>query len=290
MGIDWSRVKVKRKKGRAQLSRLIEQQAIAFQSMWGWGCEAYTDGVWYELCERLHIEVYRGASEALRESFVFPEWDDDRSCATDVPDLVPCLRTYPITRNPIFPPLWCMRANRTFLPDQLGAQLAEWRSWAEQVADGKQDDYIRELHMYVTSDFMRNHWSYLRAIVIKSLTRRANWSKKPALVEVRERILRLPEPTVSKVRIEPTEERPWNVDEFDAPQYASLFRDLRTLIELTRAWDSNVPRDFKLRYYEDYYSLTLDEFRNRARDSWLQEFFEWADRCVQHGFGLFLDF
>jgi hypothetical protein len=36
--------------------------------------------------------------------------------------------------------------------------------------------------------------------------------------------------------------------------------------------------------------LTLDEFRHHARDSWLQEFFEWATQCVQRELGLYLDY
>jgi hypothetical protein len=31
------------------------------------------------------------------------------------------------------------------------------------------------------------------------------------------------------------------------------------------------------------------EFRNQARDDWLQQFFQSADRCLSYGFGLYLD-
>ena len=60
--------------------------------------------------------------------------------------------------------------------------------------------------------------------------------------------------------------------------------------QMTRARDSNVRENMKLRYYEDYYHFTLDEFRHHPRDSWLQKFFEWATRCVQRGFGIYLDY
>jgi hypothetical protein len=206
----------------------------------------------------------------------------------DIPDLSPCWRVYPITHNPIFPPLWRLRAHRTFLPDQLEAQLAEWKDWARQVANGGHEEYVRELHLHVTSDFMRHHWSSLRAAAIASLCPTGSWATKPTLVDVRERIVRLPEPTVSRVRIEPSEKPSLRRDEFEA-QYAVVFEEVKTLIELTRAWDSNVRQNEKLRYYEDYYHLTLGEFRHYG-DSWLQEFFGWATRCVQRGFGLYLDY
>lgn len=198
------------------------------------------------------------------------------------------IRSRPIP-NPIFPPLWRLRAHRSFLPDQFEAQLNKWKNWAEQVADARHEEYVRELHLYVTSDFMRHHWSSLRAAAIASFGRTASWTKKPALVGVRERIVGLPEPGVSKVRIEPSEQPSLAQDEFGA-QYAAAFRGVLLLIELTRAWDSNVPENEKLRYYEDCYHLSLDDFSNHACGSCLQGFFEWATRCVQYRYGLYLDY
>lgn len=288
MGIDWFRVGVRRETDPAQLGRLMEQQALAFQSIGTWNSKACTDRVRDALCHRLHFETYLAASDSVRGLLEFPGWDDERQRATDLPDLVPCWRVYPITYNPTFPPLWRMRAHRTFLPDQLRAQLLVWKAWAAQVANGEHDAYLRELHLHETSDFMRHHWSFLRAAATESLTRTASWAHKPALVEVRERVLRLPEPTVSSVPIEPTEKRSVKPEEFDA-HYAAVFEEARTLIALTRAWDANVRGNRKLRYYEGYYHLTLDGFRARARDPWLQEFFAWATRCVQQGFGFYLD-
>jgi hypothetical protein len=94
---------------------------------------------------------------------------------------------------------------------------------------------------------------------------------------------------MSRVRIEPSERPSLRQDEFEA-QYAAAFEGVKSLIELTRAWDSNVRGNKKLRYCEDNYHLTLDEFRHHARDSWLQEFFKWATQCVQRRFGLYLDY
>src|SRR5262250_3534397 len=55
------------------------------------------------------------------------------------------------------------------LPEEVGittgvpqVQLPEWKDWAGQVANGGHEEYVRELHLYVTSDFMRYHWSCLR--------------------------------------------------------------------------------------------------------------------------------
>lgn len=286
MGVDWFRVQVKQPANHPELCRLIEQQAIAFQSVWTWHSDSWTDQVRDDLCRRLHFETGRAAAAALRGLLEFPEWTGGRP---DVAGLSPCWRVYPITTNPIFPPLWRLRAHRSFLPDQFEAQLNKWKNWAEQVADARHEEYVRELHLYVTSDFMRHHWSSLRAAAIASFGRTASWTKKPALVGVRERIVGLPEPGVSKVRIEPSEQPSLAQDEFGA-QYAAAFRGVLLLIELTRAWDSNVPENEKLRYYEDCYHLSLDDFSNHACGSCLQGFFEWATRCVQYRYGLYLDY
>ncbi|MCX7593235.1 MAG: hypothetical protein N2235_05645 [Fischerella sp.] len=37
MGVNWFRVRIKSDVDRSLLEKLIEKQAIAFQSMWGWG-------------------------------------------------------------------------------------------------------------------------------------------------------------------------------------------------------------------------------------------------------------
>src|SRR5689334_20298536 len=121
MGVDWVRAYVPRTSELAELERLVEQQALAYQSMWGWyshACSDY-DSVTRTLRERLHKTAYLTASDSLRERLTFPEWDDARGCSRDIPELAFCWRVYPITHNPTYPPLWRLRAHRTFLPDQL---------------------------------------------------------------------------------------------------------------------------------------------------------------------------
>lgn len=288
MGIDWERMRVKPGTDRALLERLIEQQAVAAQTLWGWNSHADTDSVRSGLLEEIHAENYGAASRGLRELLELPEWDDEQQCAKDIPDLDPCWRVYPITYYPIFPPLWRVRAHRTFLPEELGPQLAQWKSWAEGVARGEHDDYLRELHLYETSDWLRYHWSVLRENAVASLNRPTTWAKKPALVEVRELILRLPEPHVHDVRIDPAREPPER-DRFDA-DYRVAFEQVTRLLELNRAWNDHALLDWRVKYGPECYSLTLDAFRAHASDPWLQEFFQWAERCESLGFGLFFDY
>lgn len=291
MGVDWVRAYIPQDSASVQLERLVEQQAVAFQSMWGWWSQACADynAVRRALNERLHLTGYRAASDSLRKLLTIPEWDDARNCPTDLPELEACWRVYPITHNPIFPPLWRLRANRTLLPDQLGLQILEWRRWIEQAAGGEHDDYLRELHLFNTSDFMHYHWSYLRGNATASLSEAHRWAKNPDLAEVRDSILRLPEPIVMAARVDPSDEASADRDGLVAC-CQELFDDLAVLLDLTRAWNSIVQGNWKLPDYEDDYDLTLDAFKEMTRDPWLLDFLRWAEDCSGRGFALFLEY
>lgn len=81
MGVDWSRATMKSAAPSAGLEDLVERQALAFQSMWGWHSHACSDhdAVQHALRKRLHFADYRAASDSLSELLHFPEWDDERN-------------------------------------------------------------------------------------------------------------------------------------------------------------------------------------------------------------------
>jgi hypothetical protein len=136
---------------------------------------------------------------------------------------------------------------------------------------------------------MHYHWSYLHGCATASLGERERWAVAPALAEVREKILRLSEPIVTDVRVDPSDE---NSDDPDAvvAHCRCLPEEITTLLGLTRAWSSMVPRAWKVPDYEDSYSLTFEAFKERARDPWLLEFLQWGEQCAERGFALFLDY
>jgi hypothetical protein len=291
VGTDWARAYIPKTSGSADLEKFVEQQAVAFQSMWGWSSHACSDydSVRRTLHERLHMTAYRTASDSLRKLLTFPERDDAQGRSTDALELALCWRVYAITYNPTYPPLWRLRANRTFLPHQLPLQVREWRRWAEQAAGGEHDDYLRELHLHETSDFMHYHWSYLHGHATASLNGGDRWEGKPALAEVRERILQLHEPDVINARVDPADENSCDRDILEAHRRA-LFNDLTDLLNLTRAWSSMAPPEWKVPDYEENYDLTFEAFKERARNPWLLDFLQWAEHCAERGFALYLDY
>lgn len=56
MGVDWARMRLRRDVDRERLESLIDQQAIAHQTMWGWQSHACGDynKVQRDLIENLH--------------------------------------------------------------------------------------------------------------------------------------------------------------------------------------------------------------------------------------------
>lgn len=290
MGVDWARASLPPNADIGLLLDLVERQAVAFQSVWGWTSHACSDldPVGHALRKRLHFAAYRAASDSLSGLLVFPEWDDARNCSSDDPELSPYWRVHPITYNPIYPPLWRLQAYRTWLPDPLRRQVRQWKQWAEQAARGEHDDYLRDLHLYETSDKMHYHWSYLRGNATASLGEGGDWASRQSLAEVRDGILRLPEPTIFNARIDPTDEGSDGPDRLDARRQG-LFDDLAVVIDLTRAWNATVPEPWKVPDYAGDYHRTLDAFKEMARDPWLLDFLQWAEACAERGFALYLD-
>ena len=312
MGVDWVRFQLKPEADRAELEALIERQAIAYQSISSW-YELKEITLLYDLMKEVHEETYLNTSKKIKELAILPEWDRERKCAVDIPNLRISLPIVVITSRPIFPPLWRLQACRTFLPDRLAPQLARWKQWVDGVLRGTHDKYLHELHLYETCKRMRYHWSVLSGYAKLSLEKTTNWATKPEFVEVRKEIINLPEPLSYEIPIDPTRTTLLPGDRFkeryaqtfydlpiysfrrtppDSPfeeRYAKTLEEARNLARLTRQWDSKVRGKWKVQYYENCYLFTFDEFRNLAADYWLREFFAWADRCVELGFGLYLD-
>jgi hypothetical protein len=271
----------------AALERLVEKQALAYQSIWGWQSSG-SDLVRDDLAFRLHGEGFRSATRALREACVFPGWNAEHGCADDIPLLDNRRRTTAIAQNPLFPPLWRCQANRTYLPNALAPQLSRWQAWADQVAGGAHDEYVQELHLHATCQVMKGHWSDLRHLALGSFARSAAWASTHELRALRDAILRVPEPAIEAIRLDPADPAiPGQEDMASRREAASA--QLKTLVALTGAWDALVPGNKKLGYTERHYDLTVDQFRSRGRAAQLRDFLDWAHQCQQRGFALFLD-
>lgn len=286
MGVDYFRFRLTQRS--PSLETLVRQQSIAYQSMRGWHSDAASDvnDTLRAILEEIHLPDYRAASDEIRSLVDFPPFaapESDR--VTDIPDLPALWRVRAIGGNPIFPPLWRVQAHRTILPDELSDQVGQWTRWATEVADGLHDGYLRWLHLHAMSDFLRYHWSYLRGNAIYSLSKSEEWARSADLAQVRDQILRLPEPLVVAAPIVPS------ACKVGSDVYQGIQAEVKTINELTRSWNALADTGAKLPDYPaDAYHETLNDFRAMAVDDWLLQFLDWAQRCADENFGLYLDY
>jgi hypothetical protein len=195
-----------------------------------------------------------------------------------------------INGNPVFPPTIRMNALRTFLPETLPAQVRAWKVWCEEVAGGVHVDFLRRLWAYETTMSLNHFGSELQRVASLSLEETAKWTRRPELTAVRNKILAssvsevLPAP-IYIPNVENTVQPMVESDEM----LSSIWKAVRALVQLTRAWDSKVKGRWKLQYYEDYYE-SFEQFLAHAKSDRLGEFFDWADQCCSERMGLFLDY
>ncbi|WP_036487595.1 hypothetical protein [Myxosarcina sp. GI1] len=290
MGIDWFRFKLKDNTDISLVKKLIERQAISFQSLWGWSSNFDKDKNLYSLLEKIHLQPYIKASKELKSLLEFPEWNEEKGCAEDISDLHSCMRVYPITRWAIFPPLWRVLDCRTYLLEKLEKQLDKWQTWIAEVKNNQHDEYLQEIYLYETLNTFICHLNILQSTAIASLDKNNNWQKNSELQTIRQKILELPQVECIQIRVDPQQPISDKIDNFDST-YRQTFNYLKDVIELTRAWDSKINDGWKVDYYEDRYYLNFEEFKESFFDNdWLEIFFDWVDRCCKYKFGLYLDY
>src|SRR5262245_31679082 len=127
MSIDYIRMRLKPHIPRTHLINLVEAQAAAFHAL------GYSGILWlddYDPPLLSHDDPmwrqYREASDTLWSCLDVDEWRDGM-------DFYVSSRVSPITNSDVFPVEWEQAAYRTYLPDQLPAQLAAWRQYLTAV-------------------------------------------------------------------------------------------------------------------------------------------------------------
>jgi hypothetical protein len=287
MGVDWIRMRVRPGIDPFGIRDLIEKQSQGFRAFSGWYGKGTFEGNILREKAPFDVDAYAAAENKLRDCLEIVGWDAERECPTDGSPLQRSMRVYSIAQNPILPPLWRTRAYRTFLVDELKVHLDKWQFWVREVAEGKHEAYVAELMLYEACVTARGHWSELRRLALESTKEGAKWAHQQELTQVRERIIWLPEIELPVKKVDPS------APLMDAGERERLWQSLgdriKEMIQLTREWDRHVRGNRKLKYYDDCYELTLEEFRKNATAPWLGEFFRWANGCVQEGFGLYLD-
>ncbi len=285
MGIDYVRMRLKPRIPRARLLALIETQAAAFHAC------GFSQPAWLKPYDPPSVseddsvfQHYGAASRTLWSYLDVDEWYDGM-------DFYASFRVYPITHNDIFPIEWQFAAYRTYLPDQLPTQLANWIMYLDAVRQEDYQAYLLRRYVYELSLELSRGWIYLCERAELSRTRTNVWTQKPAFMEIRDIVDRFPPPPLHPAPLWSYWQHKTDCDQSEIEQqYTELEQYKQTLANLTREWDRHVPSRWKQPAYICTHLENFPTFLAQANDSWLEEFCAWVGRCCEENMGLFLHY
>jgi len=286
MGADWFGMHPRPDVPRQELVELIEEQAYSIQALpqlWDSEPTIFSDQAAVITGGEL-LDRYKRSSQALASSLII----DKHLSLNDFPA---SWRIYVITQKRVFPPEWRLHAHRTYLPDELVGQLVIWKQYIQATQQGYYRRYLFDLYLYHLSLEIYEGWRELAELASASARETAAWAQRPILVDIRERIDNMPAPVLHPAPL-------WaqwqpiaggDVDERDG-RYVLSQQQIEQLVQLTRAWNTQVKGRWKIHRYREHYLDTFERFLDLANDDWLINFFAWADHCCKGDMGLFLDY
>jgi hypothetical protein len=268
---------------RGQLADLVAEQARSFLNLPSFWSADHLPGIPLPEEDPDVLAAYQRSSEALAGLLELPGYPP-----ADVPELDPRFRVYPIAGCEIFPPQVRLGAYRSFLPDELPAQLDAWRGWLERVRQRRCEGYLCQLYAYETSLTLWQHAAALRHALDDATQRADAWAGQAPPDGLCERVrawpILMPVPAPA---LPPPADAPASAA--DAEVQAECWRQAQALAALSRDWDSAVKEPWQVRIDRAFYA-SPEQFRNEADGPWLGEFLDWARRCCAAGCGLFLDY
>jgi hypothetical protein len=267
---------------RQELAGLVAEQARALHDLPSFWSADLLPGLPVLDEDPAVLDAYQRSSRALAERLELPGYPP-----ADLPDLDPCFRVYPVAGCEVFPPQVRLGAYRSFLPDELPAQLDAWRDWLDRVRRRRCEGYVCRLYAYETSLTLWQHSLALRHALEDALGREEAWAVKS---DVGERVRAYPALAPLPAPALP----PRGADDdpasaADEELQAACWRQAQELAALSGDWDAAVNEPWKVRIDRAFYS-SPEQFRNEADGPWLREFLEWVRRCCEAGLGLFLDY
>ncbi|MEZ7126042.1 hypothetical protein ACBR40_11955 [Nonomuraea sp. AD125B] len=232
-----------------------------------------------------HTHRAAAPEEEIDHDTALARWRDldERLRSLLIVDLGNPHRVAVIGVNPLFPPEWRDAAWATLLPDELAEWSARWRHWYAETTAGGFRHYHDRLRTWETSRLLAETQADLLAAAQATEGRTNAWTRKPAFIEARRRVLALPPPPVVPASGPPPraagDDRatPGQQEHQEAvTAHGALLG--RAALEFSRT----VPSAFKRRL------PPLPVTEERRRDPWVEEFFDWLDPVVRAGRGLYL--
>jgi hypothetical protein len=281
VGIDWYRMRPRPGVAREQLAGLVAAQARALSQLPSFWAADLLPGLPFLEEDPAVLDAYRRSSEALAALLELPGYPP-----TDVTDLAPSFRVYPIAGCEVFPPQVRLGAYRSFLPEELPAQLDRWRDWLDRVRQGKCEAYLCQLYAYETSLTLWQHATALRHALDDATRRPEAWAGQSNPPELSARVRAVPVLMPLPAPALPVD---GGASAEDQALQAKCSRQAGELAALSHDWDAAVNEPWQVRIDRAFYA-SPEQFRREADGPWLGEFLEWVRRCGGAGCGLFLQY
>lgn len=281
MGQDWCRMRLRDGADVETVKRLIEEQALA----WSQYQDSWSDFTWseaddYKKYERKQAtQAYVHASNALQDHLHIPVFIDHTINLNAPAIMREQVRMGGVGYNDIFPEELRVHAFRTYLPDELPAQVAEWKNFIDGVRAGDYGAYLLDYHLYEQSHNAKLFWQELQENA-RSLSHRSNaWAQRLLATSIPEQIFTLPEPITYALPAWTNDKSP--VDYQTDSRYIELQQTVDRLHIVRKEWNRHVSskakRSFDIETFEKYLEGT-----NYAND-----LLGWLERCVADGVGVY---
>jgi hypothetical protein len=284
MGQDWVQAHLLPDASLAEVARLVHEQAKASFDLRGYW-ESHYDFK-DEVPSLDDADAHRRFGECFEALVRFVEPNDRPE--GDGPREV--RRTYPVTRNQVFPPEWRTEAMRSFLPDDLRDHLKMWRAYVDEVRRGLHRGYLRELLAHDLSLDVVSYWRGLQLGAARARERTNKWAQKPAVIDVRERILATPQPPLHPAPVWAVwRERPESFDARTIDTYAAL-ETSGPFASMFREWNYAAASNNRLKPHiwqcprgSDPLEWQITEYLS----PWVDETFEWLEPACADGMLLY---
>lgn len=201
-----------------------------------------------------------------------------------------------IAFNDMFPHSWREEAKSTLLPSDLPALMHKWKAYAQDMRMGYYEDFLYRLFMY--EDYNPHHNGYPSwANLLQSFHRKIqaapgqteDWAHTRAFKKTLEEITSDPvlPPTMEVPHFDPNS-RDTDLQPETRTAFAEYKKESERLMHQILAWNRCVPEAEKLRIPTFIPVQVRMRQRMMASRDWLQPFFEWCEKIVADGCGLFL--
>ena len=290
MGDDWCRMRVKPGVDEAELLALIEEEARAYRDY----AFRISDNIWYQ---KVVFNPYynehsmKVSLDEARQNLNDLTKQVNTLVDIDSESLDYCHRMF-IGRRHIFPIEMRLKAYRSFLPHQVESALNIWRNYIHSVQNGGYTQYLFDWYMYFESYRAGIFWQILVETSQAILTGEIS-QKYVKSLDIPKQVLEIPKPSSYDpprfADYKPSDSIDWEGDK----GYLELQDIFKALHDIRHQWNRNIRHRKHFKFHRGGYpffdyEINLRNYIDMANEDAIEWVFQWIQRCINDGMGLYL--